>query len=148
MARDAAGWLFLLPLFGLAACAPAEGEMPPPLSRMAPAQVVVMESPLALFPASSGGWQARLSGRLSLQDNCVYVVNERGQRWLPLFRSPGTDWNAASQTLSIGSRSFRSGDDIQLSGGSLGAVTDTSRWINRPPGCDLSSVWLVTMDLQ
>ena len=106
-----------------------------------------MQSPLALYPASPGGRQARLSGTLSLQDRCLYLVGATGKRWLPLFRSPGTAWDEATRSLRLGGRSFRPGDAIQLSGEALGRVEDTSQWIHRPPGCDVSSVWLVTMDL-
>jgi hypothetical protein len=106
-----------------------------------------MQFPVALYPASRGGRHARLAGTLSLEDRCLYLIDPAGKRWLPLFRAPGTVWDGAARTLTLGSRSFRPGDSIQLSGQPLGRVEDTSQWVHRPSGCDISAVWLVTMDL-
>jgi hypothetical protein len=119
---------------------------PPPDATPAPPQAAnpaPSEDPLTLYPSSGGmGHQARLIGRLVLEGGCLYVVNPRGQRWIPVFRSPHTRWNAALAAVETNyGETWRVGEIVALGGGG----SDASSWSKPPPpGCAGDRFWLVT----
>jgi hypothetical protein len=126
-------------------CAAARDERPAaPLAAPPDVQPSASASPLALFPATRGGMQALLRGRLELVDGCLYVVDGRGDRRVPIFRSPGSEWDAA-RGVSFEGRWLRPGEEVELPGGETRVARSSDRWVKPPPAsCDLSSAWLVT----
>lgn len=129
----------------LAACA-VPVTTPPPEAAGIPrdaTRLALPEDPLTLYPSSGGmGHQARLSGRLVLEGGCLYVANPRGQRWIPVFRSPHTRWNAALAAVETNyGETWRLGDTLALGSG----TASTLNWSKPPPpGCVGDDFWLVT----
>ncbi len=97
--------------------------------------------------ASSGGagHQALLTGRLMLEGGCLYVVTDRGERWIPVFRSPLTRWNAAARSVETSyGETWRVGETVRLTGG----MSQPRAWSKAPPpGCSGSNYWLVSAPL-
>ncbi|GAB3534052.1 hypothetical protein GCM10027403_09140 [Arthrobacter tecti] len=62
-----------------------------------------------------GGMDALLTGTLTLEDGCLYVVDERGSEILPVFPSTKTSW--ADGELRLPSGTYAPGDTIRLGGG-------------------------------
>lgn len=132
----------------LCACAIPSEEAEPDRTGSAAAETRVVgraESPLALYPATRGGVHGLLRGQLALEDGCLYVIDERGKRRLPIFRSPGTEWDGSQHALSFEGQWFGIGDRVALPGGEINARRDSDQWVKPPPlSCDLSVAWLVT----
>ncbi|HEX8644692.1 MAG TPA: hypothetical protein VF702_12350 [Allosphingosinicella sp.] len=128
----------------LCGCFPAPDARPP----LPPAaSAVAPGDPLALYPGGRGGEQASLTGRLALEDGCLYVVDSRGQRWVPAFRSPGTSWDAASRSVATRWGRFGVGEAVRLGGGEL-EYSAAAPWVKRPPAtCDLTRLWLLAEPL-
>lgn len=136
----------LLALLSLAGSGCVEDQKQPvPVAVLRPQEVrsAAPADPLVLVPSSSGGGQqALLVGQLVLERGCLYVVNTRGERWIPVFRSPGTTWSTVLQTIETSSGDkFQVGRAIRLAGG----VSSPVSWV-RPPAanCLGPSYWLVT----
>lgn len=80
--------------------------------------ILAADSPVALTPYWPEGDGAAISGRLTLEDGCLYLRQADGRRLLPTFPWPGTAWDPAAARLSIfGRYHFRVGDQIAAGGG-------------------------------
>jgi hypothetical protein len=105
----------------------------------------VAASPLALYPGSSEGLNARLRGKLEMTGDCLYITREGGERWLAAFPSPGTTWDAGNRSVRIGNRVLRVGDPSGFDGGEISGGASGVQWVQAPGGgCDSSKIWLVT----
>jgi hypothetical protein len=69
-------------------------------------------------PTGSGGPEALLVGTLVRVDGCVYVDDEFGDRWLPVFPSGSVAWS--DHDLMLFGRPYQLGDPIGLGGGEFG----------------------------
>jgi hypothetical protein len=141
-------WAVLtLPLLALAACGPS------PAAREDSAQaasdpILAADSPVALTPYAQEGDAALISGTLVLEDGCLYLRGADGGRILPTFPWPGTQWDAASQTVTIHARQrYRVGQRLEAGGGFVTSDTGRSdpeviqRLLVAPrPQCDVSQV--------
>lgn len=98
-----------------------------------PAHLVA--SPLVLHPWNEAGDGALLTGRLVLEDGCLYVVSDdSNERWVPSFPYPGTDWDGTSvvagdQVISNGELAMFGGGETDLTE----ANVDAFDWV-KPPG--------------
>lgn len=102
-------------------------------------------SPLALYPGSPEGNQARLQGTLEMDGSCLYISNPGGERWLAAFPSPGTSWDADTRSVQIGDKALRIGSSGGFTGGEVSSGPDAIQWVQAPGnGCDGSKIWLVT----
>jgi hypothetical protein len=135
-----------LPLLALAACGS------PPTAREDSAQaggdpLLGPGSPVALTPYAQEGNAALISGTLVLEDGCLYL-RSGADRLLPTFPWPGTEWDAASQTLTIfGRQRFRVGQPVEAGGGFVtpdrgraNAETIQRMFVVPRPQCDTSRV--------
>jgi hypothetical protein len=122
--RVAAG--LLVPALALAACT-AGGESS-------------AADPFATYERSQPGVgdAALLAGTLVLDQGCLYADSD-GQRWLPVFPSGGTEWDATTQTLTMDGRAAVLGRTTEFGGGTAQADVIASA----PEGCDRSRIWLV-----
>jgi len=102
-------------------------------------------APLALYPSSPEGHQARLRGRLAMEGGCLYIVGEGGERWLAAFPSPGTRWVPDENAVQVGKRTVRVGETGAFAGGEASGAPGTVAWVRAPAaGCDAAKVWMVT----
>jgi len=100
-------------------------------------------SPLALYPASSEGSNARLNGTLEMDGDCLYITRE-GERWLAAFPSPGTTWDAGERAVRIGEKVLKVGGTGGFTGGEMSHGAAGIRWVQAPgKQCDSSKIWLV-----
>ncbi|MCB7135951.1 hypothetical protein [Cellulosimicrobium marinum] len=92
------------------------------------------------------GDDALLDARLAVEDGCVYVTDDFGTRWLPVFSSDLVGWDG--ETLSVPGGSYTDGDVVALAGGAL--VEDAPDDWNPPDGlhvpaaCVTTNVWSAT----
>ncbi|NKY39907.1 hypothetical protein [Cellulomonas septica] len=99
---------------------------------------VVEGGPVAyVTPSSDGGDAALLEGTVSVTDVCLTVVDELGQRWLPVFQRPRTTWDGT--TLTYDGTSYTDGGHIRLGGGS--GSTDSADYV--PDGCEFDLAFSV-----
>ena len=98
----------------------------------APDSVAVYE------PQGTGGDAAQLTGTLTLQGGCTYVVDQNGTTWLPIFARGVT---ADDTTLTYGGQTYAYGSTVSLTGGQSGAgPADTI-----PAACSTdAAAWRVT----
>jgi hypothetical protein len=109
--------------------------------------ILAADSPVALTPYAQEGDAALIRGTLALEDGCLYLRTGE-DRLLPTFPWPGTEWDAATQTLSIfGRQRFRVGDQVEAGGGFVTSDTrpveaeTIQRLLVVPrPQCDVSRV--------
>lgn len=100
---------------------------------------VVEGGPVAyVTPRSDGGDAALLEGTVSVTDVCLTVVDELGQRWLPVFQRPRTTWDGT--TLTYGGTGYTDGSRIRLGGGGSGS-TDSADYA--PDGCEFDLAFYV-----
>ena len=60
---------------------------------------------------------ARVTGELSLRDNCLVVVSADGRALQPVFGKNTANWDAKRQQLEYNKRRYKMGDTIVLGGG-------------------------------
>ena len=102
-------------------------------------------SPLALYPASSEGSNARLNGTLEMNGDCLYITRGTGERWLAAFPSPGTAWEAGERSVRMGEKVLKVGGAGGFNGGEMSRGVEGIRWVQAPgKECDSSKIWLVT----
>jgi len=102
-------------------------------------------NPLALYPASPEGHMALLRGTLELEDSCLYVAVEGGERWLAAFPHPATEWIAGDRAVRVEDTVLRVGEKGTFQGGEAGTGSTAIPWVQAPAeSCDGSRVWLVT----
>ncbi|GCD19425.1 hypothetical protein ACFO3K_00460 [Cellulomonas algicola] len=100
---------------------------------------VVEGGPVAyVTPSSDGGDAALLEGTVSVTDVCLTVVDELGQRWLPVFQRPRTTWDGT--TLTYDGTSYTDGGHIRLGGGGSGSTDSTDY---APDGCEFDLAFYV-----
>lgn len=82
------------------------------------------DSEIASWPIGTSQWtpgqgadDALLEGRLTLEDGCVYVEINDGGRTVPMFPRSLVTWNADTETIAYGGKTFRMGDSISAGGG-------------------------------
>jgi hypothetical protein len=147
----ARGWqtaALLLPLLALTACGERQQPAAPDAATAASDPVLAADSPVALTPYAQEGDAALIRGTLALEDGCLYLRDGAGGRLLPTFPWPGTNWDAATRTLTIfGRQRFRVGDQLEAGGGFVtpDAGARDSEAIQRllvtpRPQCDTSRV--------
>jgi hypothetical protein len=98
---------------------------------------------------------ALLTGTLTLDGRCLYVVDEFGQRWLPYLRAEYLAWEGGiyvgwkDGALVYGPERYQPGDNIVLGGGeAYGAAKENVPLIQLPdPSCDTSNVWISSRPL-
>lgn len=129
----------------LGGCAPRVTPATQSVPDRASAAVEAAESsPIALYPRGIGGQQALLTGGLTLENGCLYVVESNGRRWVPVFRFPGSHWDGRARSVATRSGTFAVGATVRLGGGELRPAGDAP-WVKRPPStCELTRLWLVT----
>jgi hypothetical protein len=142
----------LAPLFAVAACGGAgedrwQRQADPMTASDDP--ILAVNSPVALTPYWPEGGAASISGRLVLEDGCLYLRDAAGGRILPTFPWPGTHWEPKDGTLTIfGRHRFRVGQMLSAGGGFAtqegGDGSDAAalqRMLVAPrPRCDVSRV--------
>jgi hypothetical protein len=92
-------------------------------------------------PAGPG---ALLSGELVATDRCLYLVDERGTRWLPAFYAGTVSWERDALVL-YGQR-FEIGERIWVGGGE---ASGDLPFLQEPhDSCDIRNVWahITTVD--
>lgn len=88
--------------------------------------------------SSGPSMMARLEGQLVLEGGCVLV---EGEPALLAWPSPGTEWDSATQTVTVYGTKARIGDWVVIGGGT---GTDTGGWVAPPAvGCKRDTVWIV-----
>lgn len=101
-------------------------------------------SPLALYPGSPEGHNARLRGTLEIDGGCLYISNEGGERWLAAFPSPGTSWDPENRSVQVGGKVLQVGATGGFAGGEISSGTGAIQWVQAPgKECDGSKIWLV-----
>lgn len=89
-------------------------------------------------PSGPGGFDAELSGRLVVVDDCTYLDDVNGQRWLPVF--PGEPaWSDGR--LVAGGQTYPASKSVTIRGGE-GSLSATDAI---PESCDRATpVWRVS----
>jgi hypothetical protein len=127
------GLLALAIAVGVAACGSGEG----------PAGGTDL---LPRYRGEPNGDTALLVGELIAEGDCLYLVAPgravRQERFLPAFPLGSASWNASTQTLVYGTKSYRPGDIVRLGGSGPGPGVQVE-WEQAPAAsCDLSHIWL------
>jgi len=100
---------------------------------------VVEGGPVAyVTPSFDSGDGALLDGTVTVTDNCLLIVDELGQTWLPVFQRPRTTWDGT--TLTYNGRSYTDGSRIRLGGG---GSEDTVSADYAPRECDFDYAFYV-----
>lgn len=87
---------------------------------------------------------ARTEGRLVLAGACLLLQDPAGETTLLAWPSPGTTWNAITETLTVDGTELRVGDGLVLGGGEFLSPVDPSEWVVPPtPQCWSEKRWLV-----
>jgi hypothetical protein len=119
-------WAALLPLLAaqmtLGACGGAGDERGRPRGGDQAAAsadpTLAADSPVALTPYWPEGGAMAITGRLVLEDGCLYLSDGEGGRILPTFPWPGTHWEPKDGTLTIfGRHRFQLGEMLTAGGG-------------------------------
>lgn len=84
------------------------------------------------------GMDALLTGSVDVSDACLTIVDELGQRWLPVFQRPRTTWDG--EGLTYGGERYTDGSRISLGGGGLADLADVD---HVPEGCAFDEAFLV-----
>lgn len=117
--------LAFLPLLALAACAGEADRARDGSSADDP--ILSANSPVALTPYWPEGGAANITGRLVLEDGCLYLRDADGERVLPTFPWPGSHWDSKTATVSIfGRYRFRVGQLVTAGGGFATSQGDDS----------------------
>jgi len=124
---------------GLGGCDTPIDTSPSPTPFVAPSLPAhIAESPLVLHTWNEAGFGADLSGRLVLEDGCLYIVSDdSGGRWLPSWPYPGTDWDG---TAVVSEGAVIPLGELAVFGGGEGDLTEANveglDWVNPPdPAC-------------
>jgi hypothetical protein len=112
----------LAPLLALGACSGAADDdqalRQADVTTASDDPTLAANSPVALTPYWPEGGAASISGRLVLEDGCLYLRQADGRRILPTFPWPGTHWEPKDSTLTVfGRQRFRVGQTITANGG-------------------------------
>ncbi|MBG6191826.1 hypothetical protein IWX64_002793 [Arthrobacter sp. CAN_A212] len=116
-----------------------------PSGEPTPTTTVAAGSPLATYtPAGEGSDAALLTGRLVLDDGCLYIEAPGSPRVLPYF--PNTDTSFADGMLSFFGTDYALGQEIALGGGgSSGSIpVDGTDGYYTPESCESDSQWIVS----
>ena len=96
--------------------------------------------PTVADDGGSDGDGALLSGTTELDGPCLYLVDDAGLRWLPVFRE-GTSTLSASGTLTFGDVEYDVGDQVSLGGGE--SLPSRLEFVSPPlAACDTTNLWL------
>jgi hypothetical protein len=104
----------------------------------------VPQGPLALYPASPGGFGAEVEAKLISENGCLYLRSNT-QKWLALWPSPGTTWDGTNVRLhdsvvAIGTTTVFGGGETQLTQTSA-RRTD---WVKAPEArCFTGRAWWI-----
>ena len=98
--------------------------------------------PLATYPKSNSGMDARREGMLTVQDNCVAIALPGGTLVVPVFPEGDASWSDG--VLSWGGDRFTEGDWIVVGGGLMHSTGLASAYI--PVGCSGLSAFAVAPD--
>lgn len=73
--------------------------------------------PIATYPnvPDNGSSLMSLTGELRMVDDCVVVVEEDGRVYLPVFRTPGTQWRGG--TVRLDDKTLKPGETAYFDGG-------------------------------
>lgn len=100
---------------------------------------VVEGGPVAyVTPRSDAGDGALLEGTVTVTDDCLLIVDELGQTWLPVFQRPRTTWDGT--TLTYNGRDYTDGSRIRLGGGGSDTAASADY---APQGCDFDHAFSV-----
>jgi hypothetical protein len=100
---------------------------------------VVEGGPVAyVTPRFDSGDGALLEGTVTVTDDCLLIVDEWGQTWLPVFQRPRTTWDGT--TLTYNGRGYTDGSRIRLGGG---GSADTVSADYAPQECEFDSAFYV-----
>jgi len=89
----------------------------------------------------SGGHAALLSGTLTLTDGCLYVVDEFGASWVPVF--PRGEARLRDGELTYANRTVPIGQVAELGGGQFSGTNPDVDW-EVPEGCRTEQMWIVS----
>ncbi|MBD5784902.1 hypothetical protein IF650_01795 [Cellulosimicrobium terreum] len=94
-------------------------------------------------PSVGAGNDALLEGVLTVEDGCVYVADETGTRWLPVFNDDLVGWDGT--TLRTAGGTYVDGDPVALGGGVL-VEGAPAGWtppdgVHVPVSCETTDVW-------
>ena len=106
-------------------------------------------SSVPMAPASEGGLDAGLEGRLTVVDDCLVVVDAAQTKWAVVWPSPGTQWLADDQAIEVRGVRVRVGDVVVVGGGTISVTPenlDSHEWVARPSdGClQQDGFWLAS----
>ncbi|MEX0761348.1 MAG: hypothetical protein WD208_08515 [Dehalococcoidia bacterium] len=94
-----------------------------------------------LEPAGPGGDGALLPGELAVMDRCLYLVDERETRWLPVFPADTASWE--SDALVFSGQRFEVGKSVSLGGGEASDPGGLQFSQEPDKSCDTRNVWVV-----
>jgi len=119
--------------------------------------------PLAVEEPDGAIMEARISGRLSITDDCVFLVPLDGTDVLLLWPSDRTFWDELNRTITFvntdgSSIDLRDGMSLRTGGGgfaeaeadiSIEEWLDQRSWVSAPAdGCALSEAWVIGSGLE
>jgi hypothetical protein len=87
-----------------------------------------------------GGFGALLSGALVVEDRCLYLVDEFGVRWLPVFKADTVSWER--DTLVYRGQRFEIGERLWVGGGEASAPGNFPFLQAPHDSCDVRNIWL------
>lgn len=101
--------------------------------------------------ASDLAFDALLRGRLTVEDDCLFIEGE-GDARIGLGWPVGTTWNPARETITTSGREATVGEVVEIGGGRIDVVpgeVPTLPWVRAPdPECLGDALWLVSGVLQ
>jgi hypothetical protein len=86
-------------------------------------------------------------GRLGIDGRCLTVTEPNGERYNVVWPSPGTEWDAETQTVSVGAETATVGDEVTLIGGpgSWAGAEGVPNWVSiASVECISDEQWLVS----
>lgn len=122
----------------LGSCGNTESTATPPES-------TVVNDVLPLYAAGEGGLGAALEARLVRVEQCVFLVSAAGERWLALWPSPGTEWDATSvhsggTAVAVGTTAVFGGGETDLTAADVARL----EWVRAPkPECVIGKAWWI-----
>jgi len=99
---------------------------------------------LALYKGNWSGDDAAMTGTVSIEGSCFYVLSGADSpRYLVAFSTRGAEWDEGGQALRVGDLLLHHGDPYRSGGGEGPRDPSLMDWEVPPdPSCDTSNLWI------
>jgi len=97
-----------------------------------------------MYRGEPNGDDAALIGTLVVDEPCLLVELDAGERLLIAFPAVAAEWDDGDRQLTLGGHTFKPGDRVFFGGsGAVGDVEERFDWSVRPsPECEAPLMWI------